>query len=197
MSRLRVRTLTPFERECMWWWRNWKGDGMDDIRECDIPMREFAFHPRVQALAAREVFAEAERIMRTKGVDLPRACRRALGDVETHIDPVTGMGYKDLHDVENARDSKRRRDGNARWLAWRGRIELSRYANRKYPLKRHAPVSRVQISAHEDWFLMERWVPSENPNIFVKVRLRERTTITKTEVKPADAPDGKPWEVLK
>lgn len=174
MSRLRARTWTPVERECMEWYLHWSTppDGIEGTRNAvgDWNMGCAARTSTVQAMAVFQVIDAAERIMRTKGIDLYYARIRARGYFETHIDPVTGRTLIDLLETEFARDYVRDRSRSARYAAWGRRAELSRYANRKYPLKRPAPVSRVIVHSPdvEAWFILG-WVPSDsNPNIYVR-----------------------------
>lgn len=159
MSRLRARTWTPLERRVMGYWKN-----RNLLRLIILERRTGTRWGHDLALNA------AERIMRTKGIDLRLARLRAGRDVEKHIDPVTGMGYRDIVEAYAHRDGTRDRAGNDRWVARCDRAKLSRYANRKYPLKRPVPVSRVIVSSPdvEAWFILG-WCPSDsNPNIYVR-----------------------------
>lgn len=82
MSRLRARTWTPVERECMGWYRFWRGtkDGLDYARRSHWPMRCIARNTKVDSMSPSEIVDLAERIMRTKGIGVGRAM--------SNLDPI-------------------------------------------------------------------------------------------------------------
>lgn len=196
MSRLRARTWTPFERRVMYTRAALSGDA--------IPHRLFyTFHglcgyPGIpcEILPFREI---AARIIRTKGIDLNSAYHRASADVEKHIDPVTGLNCRELVELINELNGKRWKDAGIRRRARASRMRYSPHANRKYPMRRYPVWVRRDVDKVNDvWYDYQPWVPSDsNPNIYVHpAQPPERFTPSRTEIKPADVPDGKPWEVL-
>lgn len=165
MSRLRARTWTALERRVMKAWKFWNG--------FVVPIEALVADGEVLH-QARGIFVDAERIMRTKGIDLYLARQRALADYRKSVDPVTGIGYSELIEIGNDVNGRRWRERRIRWFARAARKRYSPHANRKYPLRglyRSLPShpSRPVGPTNDVWFDYGPWVPSDfNPNIYVR-----------------------------